>query len=78
MSHDIIDNRTDKLIDHIRRILPGSQAARFAVGYFSLSELKSVASLEADGGKLPTQRTANSYSQRQGNEKWTAGKQLSS
>ncbi len=43
MSHDIIDNRTEKLIDHIRRILPGSQAARFAVGYFFLSGLEAVA-----------------------------------
>jgi superfamily II DNA or RNA helicase len=41
--HDIIDNRTDKLVDHIRRILPGSQAARFAVGYFFLSGLEAVA-----------------------------------
>jgi len=62
MPYDIIDNRADKLIDHLRPILPGCRAARFAVGYFSLSELESVASLEADGGKLPTQRTANSCS----------------
>ena len=37
--HDIIDNRHEKLIDHIQRILPGSQAAKFAVGYFFLSGL---------------------------------------
>ncbi|MFZ5917985.1 MAG: helicase-related protein [Chloroflexota bacterium] len=43
MPHDIIDNRTDKLVDHIRRILPGSQAAHFAVGYFFLSGLEAVA-----------------------------------
>jgi len=43
MPHDIIDNRTDKVIDHIRRILPGSQSARFAVGYFFLSGLEAVA-----------------------------------
>ena len=43
MQHDIIDNRTEKLVDHIRRILPGSQAARFAVGYFFLSGLEAVA-----------------------------------
>ena len=43
MPHDIIDNRTDKLIDHIHRILPGSQSARFAVGYFFLSGLEAVA-----------------------------------
>jgi len=43
MSHDIIDNRSEKLVDHIRRILPGSQAAKFAVGYFFLSGLETVA-----------------------------------
>ncbi|NLF15627.1 MAG: helicase, partial [Anaerolineaceae bacterium] len=43
MPHDVIDNRTDKLVDHIRRILPGSQAARFVVGYFFLSGLEPVA-----------------------------------
>jgi superfamily II DNA or RNA helicase len=43
MPHDVIDNRTDKLVDHIRRILPGSQAAHFAVGYFFLSGLQAVA-----------------------------------
>jgi len=35
-----IDNRTAKLIDHIRRILPGSQTTRFAVGYFFLFGLQ--------------------------------------
>ena len=39
-SHDIIDNRTDKLVDHIRRTLPGSQVARFAVGHSFLSGLQ--------------------------------------
>jgi len=43
MPHDIIDNRTDKLVDHIRQILPGSQSARFAVGYFFLSGLEAIA-----------------------------------
>ena len=43
MPHDIIDNRTEKLVDHIRRILPGTKAAKFAVGYFFLSGLESVA-----------------------------------
>jgi hypothetical protein len=43
MPHDIIDNRQEKLVDHIRQILPGSQAARFAVGYFFLSGLEAVA-----------------------------------
>jgi len=38
--HDVIDNCTAKLVDHIRRIPPGSQVARFAVGYFFLSGLQ--------------------------------------
>jgi hypothetical protein len=44
MPHDVIDNRTQKWVDHIRRILPGSESARFAVGYFFLSGLETVAS----------------------------------
>ena len=40
MPNDIIDNQNCKLIDVIRTILPGSQAARFAVGYFFLSGLE--------------------------------------
>ena len=43
MPHDVIDNRNEKLLDHIRRILPGSQSARFAVGYFFLCGLEAVA-----------------------------------
>jgi hypothetical protein len=35
--HDIIDNRDEKLIDHIKLLLEGSERARFAVGYFFLS-----------------------------------------
>ncbi|MDI6802752.1 MAG: phospholipase D-like domain-containing protein [Bacteroidota bacterium] len=35
--HDIIDNRSEKLIEHILRILPSSERAKFAVGYFFLS-----------------------------------------
>ena len=42
MPHDIIDNRHEKLIDHIRRALAGSQSASFAVGYFFLSGLEAV------------------------------------
>jgi superfamily II DNA or RNA helicase len=52
MPHDVIDNRTDKLVDHIRRILPGSQSARFAVGYFFLSGLEAVASQLANVREL--------------------------
>ncbi len=43
MPHDIIDNRHERLVDHIRRILPGSQSAKFALGYFFLSGLEAVA-----------------------------------
>ena len=41
--HDIIDNRKEKLSEHISRILDSSDAARFAVGYFFLSGLKGIA-----------------------------------
>ncbi len=50
--HDIIDNRQEKLVDHIRRILPGSQSARFAVGYFFLSGLEAVADVLANVQEL--------------------------
>ncbi len=43
MSHDIIDNRKEILVDHINRILGSTEAARFAVGYFFLSGLTSIA-----------------------------------
>jgi hypothetical protein len=42
-AHDIIDNRNEKLVDHINRILSSTEAARFAVGYFFLSGLTSIA-----------------------------------
>jgi len=35
--HDIIDNRNEKLLDHINRILSSSASARFAVGYWAAS-----------------------------------------
>ena len=38
-AHDIIDNRQEKLVDHINRILDSSDAVRFAVGYFFLYDL---------------------------------------
>lgn len=43
MAHDIIDNRNEKLVDHINRILGSTEAARFAVGYFFLSGFTSIA-----------------------------------
>jgi len=36
-THDIIDNRNEKLVDHINRVLPSTERAKFAVGYFFLS-----------------------------------------
>ena len=41
-AHDIIDNRQEKLVDHINRILDSSDAAHFAVGYFFLSGLTAI------------------------------------
>jgi|SRR5690348_955726 len=42
-THDIIDNRSEKLVEHINRILGSTSSARFAVGYFFLSGLESIA-----------------------------------
>ncbi|MBI5651740.1 MAG: helicase, partial [Chloroflexi bacterium] len=43
-THDIIDNRNEKLLDHINTILSSTESARFAVGYFFVSGLESIAS----------------------------------
>ena len=43
MTHDIIDNRNEKLIDHVNLILDSTDRARFAVGYFFLSGFTSIA-----------------------------------
>jgi superfamily II DNA or RNA helicase/HKD family nuclease len=40
--HDIIDNRDDKLVDHINSILKSTEKAKFAVGYFFLSGFEAV------------------------------------
>ena len=40
---DIIDNRSVKLVDRIKSILHSTEAGRFAVGYFFISGLESVA-----------------------------------
>jgi superfamily II DNA/RNA helicase len=42
MLHDIIDNRHEKLVDCIQRILPTTERARLAVGYLFLSGLKPI------------------------------------
>ena len=43
MKHDIIDNRNEKLVEHINLILDSTEKARFAVGYFFLSGFQSIA-----------------------------------
>lgn len=52
MPHDIIDNQTVKLADSIRSMLPRSEAAHFAVGYFFLSGLEAVADVLGNVQKL--------------------------
>lgn len=42
-THDIIDNRSELLADHINQILPTAEQAKIAVGYFFLSGFESVA-----------------------------------
>ncbi|PKN29316.1 MAG: helicase, partial [Deltaproteobacteria bacterium HGW-Deltaproteobacteria-21] len=41
--HDIIDNRNEKLVDHLNEMLCSCEGARFAVGYLFLSGLTSLA-----------------------------------
>ncbi|MGC9361062.1 MAG: helicase-related protein, partial [Anaerolineae bacterium] len=43
MPHDIIDNRDVTLVAKMRDLLPSTEMARFAVGYFFLSGLEAVA-----------------------------------
>ena len=42
-AHDIIDNRSSKLVDSLAQMLGGAEAARFAVGYFFVSGLEGIA-----------------------------------
>jgi hypothetical protein len=42
-TQEIIDNRKEKLVDHINRILSSTESARFAVGYLFISGLESIA-----------------------------------
>ncbi|AFZ23826.1 DNA/RNA helicase, superfamily II [Cylindrospermum stagnale PCC 7417] len=42
-THDIIDNRNQKLVDQINRILDTTESAKFAVGYFFLSGFTAIA-----------------------------------
>lgn len=39
---DIIDNRRERLVDHILAVLPQAERARFAVGYLFLSGLEAI------------------------------------
>jgi hypothetical protein len=48
-AHDIIDNRNQKLVDSITQMLGGTDAARFAVGYFFVSGLDGIAKSLAHG-----------------------------
>ena len=41
-THDIIDNRNERLVDHILSLLPSTARAKFAVGYFFLSGLEAL------------------------------------
>jgi superfamily II DNA/RNA helicase len=40
--NDVIDNRNEKLIDHINKILDSTERAKFAVGYFFVSGLTAI------------------------------------
>ena len=40
--HDIIDNREEKLSEHIGSLLDNAERAKFAVGYFFLSGFKEI------------------------------------
>ena len=51
-AHDIIDNRTSKLVDSLAQMLGGTEAARFAVGYFFVSGLEGIAKSLAQVKKL--------------------------
>lgn len=42
-AHDIIDNQTESLADHIRSLFANTERAKFAVGYFFLSGFQAIA-----------------------------------
>lgn len=50
MHNDIIDNRTERIVDHLNRLLSASNSARFALGYLFVPGLAGVAG-ELDGLK---------------------------
>ncbi|MGD1996806.1 MAG: hypothetical protein PVH62_08545 [Anaerolineae bacterium] len=43
MPHNTIDNRQEKLVDHVRCMLPTSRSARFAADHSFLSSLEAMA-----------------------------------
>ena len=62
--HSIIDNRTEKLVEHVNLLLESSDHARFAVGYFFLSgfeaieeELRNLSELRLLIGNTSTRET---------------------
>jgi len=68
--HDIIDNRQEKLSDHVRTLLQHSERAKFAVGYFFLSgfdaikeELKGIKELRLLIGNTSTRETMEQISE---------------
>lgn len=69
-SHDIIDNRTESLAEHIGQLLANSQRARLAVGYFFLSgfdaikeQLKGIKELRLLIGNISTRETIEQISE---------------
>ena len=63
-THNIIDNRNEKLLDHINRILASTEAARFAVGYFfSEARRGQKELLETEtSSRTPTNGSSSSFS----------------
>jgi hypothetical protein len=47
-THDIIDNRSEKLVAHLTQMLGTSERARFAVGHLFLSGFTSIDLATAD------------------------------
>ena len=52
MTHDIINNRNGKLVDHISLILDSTQKVRFTVGYFFLSGFQGIATATGGGAAI--------------------------
>jgi superfamily II DNA or RNA helicase len=51
-THDVIDNREQRLVDHINQILSTTELARFAVGYFFASGFEAIAERLENVGEL--------------------------